>query len=170
MSPTRPRLTTRTEVTSVNPMNIHRKYEVFDGTSGSSLMPRNSAGSEISRIDWLIVTIKIPSVVLDKAIHLYGTLLPPPPAVAACPAARMCRPHLLPTIRNAPMAILSDLDVNVRVRLTRRSARGGWPGGSAAGRHRGRLGCSAWVHGLAARTARWRATSGSSRPLGASLR
>src|SRR5260370_36206211 len=129
MSPTRPRLTTRTEVTSVKPMNIHRKYEVFDGTSGSSLMPRNSAGSEISRIDWLIVTIKIPSVVLDKAIHLYWTLLPPPPAVAACPAARMCRPHLLPTIRNAPMAILSDLDVNVRVGPTARSARDGRPGG-----------------------------------------
>ena len=35
-----------------------------------SLMPRNSAGSEISKMDWLIVTIKIPSVVLDRAIHL----------------------------------------------------------------------------------------------------
>ena len=70
MSPTRPRLTTSTAVTSMNPMNTHRKYEVLAGTSGLRLMPRNSAGREISRIDWLIVTIKIPSVVLDRAIHL----------------------------------------------------------------------------------------------------
>ena len=33
-------------------------------------MPRNRAGSEINKIDWLIVTIKIPSVVFDSAIHL----------------------------------------------------------------------------------------------------
>ena len=51
-------------------MNTQRKYEVFEGTSGFSLMPRNRAGSEISRIDWLIVTIRIPSVVFDSAIHL----------------------------------------------------------------------------------------------------
>ena len=70
MSPTRPRLTTSTAVTSKNPMKIHRKYEVLDGASGLSLMPRKMAGSEISRIDWLIVTIKMPSVVLDRAIHL----------------------------------------------------------------------------------------------------
>ena len=43
---------------------------MLDGTSGLRLMPRNSAGSEISRIDWLMVTIKIPSVVFDRAIHL----------------------------------------------------------------------------------------------------
>ena len=70
MSPTRPRLTTSTAVTSMNPRKIHRKYEVLDGTSGLRLMPRNSAGSEISRIDWLIVTIRMPSVVFDSAIHL----------------------------------------------------------------------------------------------------
>ena len=51
MSPTRPRLTTSTAVTSTKPMNTQRKYEVFDGTSGLRLIPRNSAGSEISRID-----------------------------------------------------------------------------------------------------------------------
>ena len=70
MSPTRPRLTTSTAVTSMNPRKIHRKYEVLDGTSGLSWMPRKRAGSEISRMDWLIVTIKIPSVVFDRAIHL----------------------------------------------------------------------------------------------------
>ena len=70
MSPTRPRLTTSTAVTSVKPMNTQRKYEVFPGTSGLSWMPRNRAGSEINKIDWLIVTIKIPSVVFDSAIHL----------------------------------------------------------------------------------------------------
>lgn len=31
---------------------------------------RNSAGSEISGIDWLIVTIKMHSVVFDSAINL----------------------------------------------------------------------------------------------------
>ena len=70
MSPTRPRLTTSTAVTSRKPMNTQRKYEVFPGTSGLSLIPRNRSGSEISRIDWLIVTIRMPSVVLDSAIHL----------------------------------------------------------------------------------------------------
>ena len=70
MSPTRPRLTTSTAVTSMNPMNIHRKYEVLEGASGLRSMPRKRAGSEISRIDWLIVTIKMPSVVFDRAIHL----------------------------------------------------------------------------------------------------
>ncbi len=43
---------------------------MLEGISGLSRMPRNSAGSEISKMDWLIVTIKMPSVVLDKAIHL----------------------------------------------------------------------------------------------------
>ena len=43
---------------------------MLDGTSGLSWMPRNRSGSEISRIDWLMVTIKIPSVVFDSAIHL----------------------------------------------------------------------------------------------------
>jgi len=51
MSPTRPRLTTSTAVTSRKPRKTHRKYEVFDGTSGLRSMPRNSAGSEISKID-----------------------------------------------------------------------------------------------------------------------
>ena len=51
-------------------MNTHRKYEVLDGVRGLSLMPRKMSGSEISRIDWLIVTINTPRVVLDNAIHL----------------------------------------------------------------------------------------------------
>jgi len=33
-------------------------------------MPLKMAGSEINRIDWLIVTIKMPRVVLDRATHL----------------------------------------------------------------------------------------------------
>jgi len=40
------------------------------------LMLRNSAGSEISRIDWLIVTIKVVLVVFDSAIHLLCTPRP----------------------------------------------------------------------------------------------
>jgi hypothetical protein len=57
-------------VTSVNPVNTHRKYEVFAGTSGFRLMPRKRAGREISRTDWLIVTIRMSRVVLDRAIRL----------------------------------------------------------------------------------------------------
>ena len=43
---------------------------MFAGTSGFMFRPRNRSGSEISRIDWLIVTIRMPSVVFDRAIHL----------------------------------------------------------------------------------------------------
>src|ERR1700677_3785860 len=70
MSPTRPRLTTSTAVTRVNPIRIHRKYEVLDEVSGLSLMPRKMSGSEINSIDELIVTIRMPNVVLERAIHL----------------------------------------------------------------------------------------------------
>ena len=70
MSPTRPRLTTKTAVTSKNPMNTHRKYEVLDGVRGLREMPRKISGNDMSRIDWLIVTINTPSVVLERAIHL----------------------------------------------------------------------------------------------------
>ena len=38
---------------------------------------RNSAGSEISGIDWLIVTIKVHNVVFDSAVNLYCTSRPP---------------------------------------------------------------------------------------------
>jgi hypothetical protein len=70
MSPTRPRLTTSTAVTSKKPMKTHRKYEVLEGVKGLSEMPRKMSGSDMSKMDWLIVTIKTPSVVLDRAIHL----------------------------------------------------------------------------------------------------
>ncbi len=70
MSPTRPRLTTSTAVTSKKPMNTQRKYEVLDGVRGLSEIPRKMSGSDMSRMDWLIVTINTPSVVLDRAIHL----------------------------------------------------------------------------------------------------
>ena len=48
-------------------------------------MPRKMSGSEISTIDWLIVAISTPSVVLDRAIHLY-----PGPKVLAGLAERGC--------------------------------------------------------------------------------
>ena len=70
MSPTRPRLTTSTLVTSRNPMRIHRKYDVLPGASGSILMPRKMSGSAMRRIDALMVAIKTPMVVLESAIHL----------------------------------------------------------------------------------------------------
>ena len=40
------------------------------GASGFRPMPRKIAGIEISTIDALIVAIRMPSVVLDRAIHL----------------------------------------------------------------------------------------------------
>jgi hypothetical protein len=33
-------------------------------------MPRKRSGKEINKIDWLIVTINMPSVVFESAIHL----------------------------------------------------------------------------------------------------
>jgi hypothetical protein len=43
---------------------------VFDDTSGFMWMPRKMSGSEISMIDELIVAMRIPSVVFERAIHL----------------------------------------------------------------------------------------------------
>ena len=43
---------------------------MFPGLSGFSPIPRKTSGSAISTIDWLIVAISTPSVVLDSAIHL----------------------------------------------------------------------------------------------------
>ena len=43
---------------------------MFPGPSGFRPMPRKTAGSAISTIDWLIVAISTPSVVFDSAIHL----------------------------------------------------------------------------------------------------
>ncbi len=34
-------------------------------------MPRKMSGREMSRIDWLIVTIRTPSVALNRTVHLY---------------------------------------------------------------------------------------------------
>src|SRR4051794_17715698 len=41
------------------------------GWSGSSLIPRKIAGSEMSTIDESSVAMKMPSVVFDSAVHLY---------------------------------------------------------------------------------------------------
>ncbi len=43
---------------------------MFEGASGSMLIPRKMSGSAMSRIDKLIVTISTPSVVFDSATHL----------------------------------------------------------------------------------------------------
>jgi hypothetical protein len=43
---------------------------VLPGLSGFSPIPRKTSGSAISTMDWLIVAISMPSVVLDSAIHL----------------------------------------------------------------------------------------------------
>src|ERR1035437_4723415 len=70
MSPTRPKLTTSTEVTNKKPVRIHKKYGVLDGAKGLRWMPRKILGNAMSRIEPLIVASRMPRVVLDRAIHL----------------------------------------------------------------------------------------------------
>src|SRR4029077_9344329 len=71
MSPSRPKLTTSTAVTTRYPMSSHSSRVVLPGWSGLTPMPRKMSGSAISMIEELTVAISTPSVVLDNAIHLY---------------------------------------------------------------------------------------------------
>jgi hypothetical protein len=43
---------------------------VFSGASGLRSMPRKMSGRAISRMELLIVAMRMPMVVFDKAIHL----------------------------------------------------------------------------------------------------
>src|ERR1700683_832701 len=71
MSPTRPRLTTRTAVTNRNPISTHKKYDTLAGASGLRWIPRNMSGREMSRMDWLMVTITTPSVARQSAVRFW---------------------------------------------------------------------------------------------------
>ena len=70
MSPSRPKLTTSTAVTSRYPMISHNSRLVLPGCSGLTPMPRKMSGSAISMMEALMVAISMPSVVFDRAIHL----------------------------------------------------------------------------------------------------
>ncbi len=70
MSPSRPKLTTSTAVTTRYPMISHNSRLVLPGCSGLTPMPRKMSGSAISMMEALTVAISIPSVVLDSATHL----------------------------------------------------------------------------------------------------
>ncbi len=70
MSPIRPKVTTSTAVATMKPISIHKKYGVLPAASGSRWIPRKMSGRAMRTIDELIVTIKTPMVVLDRAIHL----------------------------------------------------------------------------------------------------
>ena len=70
MSPRRPKLTTSTAVTTRYPMISHSSRLVLPGCSGLTPMPRKMSGSAISMIEALIVAIRTPRVVFDRAIHL----------------------------------------------------------------------------------------------------
>ena len=70
MSPSRPKLTTSTAVTTRKPIISHSRIVVLPGCSGLMPMPRKMLGRAISMMDELIVTISTPSVVLERAIHL----------------------------------------------------------------------------------------------------
>jgi len=70
MSPRRPKLTTRTAVTTMKPISIQSRMVVLPGCSGLMPMPRKMSGRAISMIEELMVTINTPSVVLERAIHL----------------------------------------------------------------------------------------------------
>ncbi len=65
MSPSRPKLTTSTAVTTRYPISSHNSRLVWPGWSGLTPMPRKISGSAISMIDALTVAISMPSVVLD---------------------------------------------------------------------------------------------------------
>jgi hypothetical protein len=84
MSPSRPKLTTRTAVTTRYPIISQSSRLVLPGCSGSIPMPRKMSGRAISRIDMFTVAINTPSVVLDRTTHLYPGRL-----TAVC--ARSCR-------------------------------------------------------------------------------
>ena len=70
MSPRRPKLTTRTPVTTRKPIIIHSRIVVLPGCRGLMPMPRKMSGRAMSMMDELMVAISMPSVVFDKAIHL----------------------------------------------------------------------------------------------------
>ena len=96
MSPSRPKLTTRTAVTTRYPMSSQSSRVVLPGCSGLTPMPRKISGSAISRMEALTVAISMPRVVLDSAIHLYlgpgrGTPADPGgPAGTAATASAVC--------------------------------------------------------------------------------
>ena len=70
MSPSRPKLTTSTAVTTRYPMISHSSRLVLPGCSGLTPMPRKMSGSAISMMEALMVAISMPSVVFDSATHL----------------------------------------------------------------------------------------------------
>ena len=70
MSPSRPKLTTSTAVTTRYPMISHSSRLVLPGWSGFTPMPRKMSGSAISMMEALMVAMSTPSVVFDRAIHL----------------------------------------------------------------------------------------------------
>ena len=71
ISPSRPTLTTRTELTTRYPRIIHSRKNELPGCSGSRSMPRKMLGIAMSMIDESIVARRTPTVVFDSAIHLY---------------------------------------------------------------------------------------------------
>ncbi len=70
MSPMRPKVTTRTAVTTRYPMSIHRRKPTFAGRKGSRPMPRKMAGSEMITMEVSSDAMKTPRVVLDSTVHL----------------------------------------------------------------------------------------------------
>ena len=70
MSPSQPKVTTSTAVTTIYPMISHSSRLVLLGSSGLIPMPRKMSGNAINRIEELIVAINMPSVVFDSTIHL----------------------------------------------------------------------------------------------------
>ena len=71
MSEMRPKETRRTEVTSMYPKRIQRRY--WKEVSGSIDIPRNIAGREIRTIVPSMAAISVPIVVFERATHLYST-------------------------------------------------------------------------------------------------
>ena len=70
MSPRRPRLVTRTLVTTRKPKIIHNKKKLLPAFKGSIPMPRKMSGNAIRVMEPSIVAINMPSVEMKSAVHL----------------------------------------------------------------------------------------------------
>ena len=70
ISEIRPQVTNSVEVTTMYPIRIQSRKPVLPGVSGLILMPVKIVGRAIRTILEFSVAINIPSVVLERAIHL----------------------------------------------------------------------------------------------------
>src|SRR5580698_5134715 len=71
MSPNRPRVVTRTLVTTRKPRIIHKRKKLLPALSGSMPIPRKMLGRAISVMEASMVAMSMPRVEMKRATHLY---------------------------------------------------------------------------------------------------